>query len=536
MPDPSLPLAVFLLALQAAPESDPLPAADPAVTRAELEHHVRFLASDELGGRAPVTPGGERAIEYLARALAAAGIEPAGTDGTFFQATGARRYEYPSLPRLVFYDESGAPVEARYGVDFTLTVRGTARSTEKLLLRFFYDYNHVRMPKEGRPEEAIHFSAAKEDRERILAAKGIEDLGDWGVEMAVLLGDKGLEPGKAIDALPARLTAASEAEECELITLRGPMRKDFERRRFTHVQLTVAETPQLFVDRNVVGRIRGQGTADRPELAAETVLLVANHDHLGVRAAKPGREGKDTVQNGADDNASGCAALLELAQALASGPKPVRTVVFLFLAGGENKGAGALRYLAGPAEPLERTVACLNLERLGRPDELAGGPGHLWLAGYDGTNLGAVWKERGLPIGPDPRSARDFFPGADSHAFALEGIVAQTLTTYAQHEERGTPRDEADTLDYAHLEAVARLALQAAGTLADGSFQPAWVEGKRPQRIQPSEPQTDAEREAERLQRRAEREAARKAREEDGTESEDDGDEDEGDHASERDG
>src|SRR5687767_105164 len=99
-----MPLQTLVLALAAVPlpriqaNGDALPAADPAVTRAELEHHVRFLASDELGGRAQLTSGMERAAQYLARALAAAGVEPAGEDGTFFQSTGLKRYEYPAAP------------------------------------------------------------------------------------------------------------------------------------------------------------------------------------------------------------------------------------------------------------------------------------------------------------------------------------------------------------------------------------------------------------------------------------------------------
>jgi hypothetical protein len=515
MPLPSLLVASLLFppsfqaGVPAQEVEDALPAADPAITRAELEHHVRFLASDELGGRAPLTPGHDRAARYLARALAEAGLEPAGADGTFFQDTGAARYVYPSAPRLLLTTEQGETVELAHGAEFTLRVRGTARSTEKLPLRVFYDYNHERMPLAGEAGEALFFSAFKQDKKRILTEKGIANLDDWGLEIEVMPGEKGLEKGAPRPELAARVVRGPEPEACELVELRGPVRPDFERRRFTHVQLLVEEERAPFSDRNVVARIRGAGTPERPELAQEVVVLSAHYDHLGERIPPKAPERPDILCNGADDNASGCAALLELAQALAAGPPPVRTLVFLFTTSEESGGAGSARYLADPAEPLARTVANVNLEMIGRPDPLAGGPGKLWLTGHERTNLGAVWEAQGLAIVADPRPQESFFRRSDNYAFALEGIVAQTLSSFALHDEYHTPRDEPDTLDYDHLEAAARVAHAAARTLADGSLAPAWNEGGQPKRLEVPERErrTDEEREAERERRRAEREA-----------------------------
>ena len=483
-----MPLPTLVLGLAAAtavrPQAgaDALPAADPAVTRAELEHHVRFLAADELGGRAPLTAGMERAAQYLARALAAAGVEPAGENGTFFQSTGLKRYEYPAAPRLVFTRESGEEVEARHGVDFTLRMRGAARSTEKLPLRFYYDYNHARMPLTGNPAEAIYLSGGKPEKQRILNEKGIEDLEDWGLEIELNSSAKAREPGGAREAPPARLSEGEEAGGCELIELRGPLLDDFERRRFTHVQLLIEEVPAPYEDRNVVGRIRGAGTSAAPELAREVVILSAHYDHLGIRPTPRGREREDALFNGADDNASGCAALLELAQALARGTPPARTLVILFTTGEESGGYGIQRYLRAPAEPLAATVANLNLEMLGRPDELVGGAGKLWLTGFECSNLGPAWQGAGLAIVADPRPDQSFFSRSDNFPLALEGVVAQSLSSFGMHRDYHRPRDEADTLDYVHLEAAARIALGAATTLADGSLRPAWVPEKQPRK------------------------------------------------------
>lgn len=470
----------LLLVLVAAPQAQSVPPApSPEITRAELEHHVRFLASDELGGRLPGTPGMERAKTHLAEALAAAGVEPAGVDGTFFQPTGHERVEVTTA-RLLLTHESGEVRELVHGQDFVLKARGRARSTEVLPLRFFYDYNHTRMPLTGNAGEALYFSAQRADKRRILKEKGIASLEDWGLELEIRQMDDAEEPGEP-GLPPSRMLAADAPEGCELVELRGPILGDFQLRKFTHVQLLVEEAATPHVDANVVGRIRGRGTA---ELSQEVVLLSAHYDHLGLRPRPRGPATADALCNGADDNASGCAALLELAQAFAAAP-PARTLIVLFTTGEESGGIGAKRYLAAPAEPLARTVGNLNLEMLGRPDELVGGPGKLWLTGWERSNVGPAWSAQGLAIVADPRPRQSFFTRSDNYAFALEGVVAQTLSSFGEHAEYHTPRDEADTLDYAHLEAAARVAFAAARTLADGSLTPAWLEGQRPQRPKP---------------------------------------------------
>jgi len=299
-----------------------------------------------------------------------------------------------------------------------------------------------------------------------------------------------------------------EAEGCELIELRGELVPDFELRKFTDVQLVVEERLEPFEDRNVVGRIHGAGTSERPELAREVVLLSAHYDHLGIRPAPKGREREDSLFNGADDNASGCAALLELAQAFGAGKKPARTLVVLFTTDEEIDGGGVKHYMSAPAEPLASTVANVNLEMLGRPDEKVGGPGHLWLTGHELSNLGAAWSEQGLPIAADPRPEEGFFTRSDNYALALEGIVAQTLSSFGLHKEYHKPLDEAATLDYAHLESAARVAFTAVGTLADGSVKPAWLPGKQPKKLEPKPRMSPEEVEAQRARRKAEKASA----------------------------
>ncbi len=474
------PVLVLLCAFQESVPPDPLPAPEVEITRAELEHHVRFLASDELQGRGLATAGSERAARYLARALEAAGVEPAGEDGSFFQEIAVQRLEYPSAPRLLCKRESGEIVEAVYGVDFTLDMRGRARSTEWLPVRVFQGSEPL--PRETRSDEAVYLGVTAIERKELLRSLGLEDLSGWGLEVEVKLGPGGSEPGSPREP-PAPRVLATQEEGCEKVELRGDLRRSLEGRGIVALQLLVDEVATGLVPTNVVGRIRGAGTPERPALADEVVVLSAHYDHLGIhrpRLEKNRGPDKDLIFNGADDDASGCAALLELAQAFAAGPRPARTLLVLFTTGEERGGFGSARYLAGPAEPPERTVADLNLEMLGRPDEQLGGAGKLWLTGFERSNLGPAFQQHGLAIAPDPRPDQLFFQRSDNFAFALQGIVAQSLSSFGLHRDYHETSDEADTLDYAHLEAAARVAHGAARLLAEGLVDPAWNEGGRP--------------------------------------------------------
>ncbi|HET6228567.1 MAG TPA: M20/M25/M40 family metallo-hydrolase [Longimicrobiaceae bacterium] len=222
---------------------------------------------------------------------------------------------------------------------------------------------------------------------------------------------------------------------------------------------------------NVVGILRGSD----PVLRDSAVLVDAHYDHLGVRQPVDG----DSIYNGADDDASGVVAVLEIARAMAHGPRPRRTVIFLATTGEEVGLLGTRWYVAHPVVPLERTEANLEIEMIGRPDSLAGGEGKGWLTGYDRSTMGAMLRQAGIPIVPDPRPAENFFERSDNIAFARMGIPAHTLSSFNLHEDYHTPRDEVDRVDFTHLTAVIDAAARAVRMLADGPA-PTWVAGGRP--------------------------------------------------------
>src|SRR5690606_6553464 len=158
----------------------------------------------------------------------------------------------------------------------------------------------------------------------------------------------------------------------------------------------------------------GVGTAERPELAEEVVVLTAHYDHIGVNEQLREAGEVDFINNGADDDASGVAAVLEIAHALATGAPPARTVLVFPVSGEEIGLLGTHYYIENPLEPLDRTVANLNFEMLGRPDTEAGGPGKLWFTGPERTNLMRAFKAAGVPVVEDPRPTQGFFYRSDN--------------------------------------------------------------------------------------------------------------------------
>jgi Zn-dependent M28 family amino/carboxypeptidase len=228
---------------------------------------------------------------------------------------------------------------------------------------------------------------------------------------------------------------------------------------------------------NVVGMIPG---AD-PALRGQVVLIDAHYDHLGTASGGLCRAaGADTVCNGADDDASGDVAVLEIARSLAAGPPPKRTVVLLLTTGEEVGLLGTQWYIAHPATPLDSVVANLEIEMIGRPDPLAGGSGKAWLTGFERSTMGPMLAAAGIPVVADPRPQQHFFERSDNIAFALRGIPAHTLSTFNLHADYHTAMDEADRIDYPHMTAVADTAVRAARLLADGPA-PAWKPGGRPE-------------------------------------------------------
>ena len=228
---------------------------------------------------------------------------------------------------------------------------------------------------------------------------------------------------------------------------------------------------------NVVGILRGSD----PELREQVVLVDAHYDHIGTARLGAGCRamGADTICNGADDDASGVVTVLEIARELKRGPAPQRTVVFLLTTGEEVGLLGTRWYIQHPVIPLERVVANLEIEMIGRPDPQVGGAGKAWLTGYERSTMGDMLASAGIPIVADPRPDQQFFERSDNIAFARRGIPAHTLSTFNLHDDYHTAVDDAGRIDFAHMTEVIRAAARATRLLADGPA-PVWKPGGQP--------------------------------------------------------
>jgi len=224
---------------------------------------------------------------------------------------------------------------------------------------------------------------------------------------------------------------------------------------------------------NVVGVIAGSD----PALRDQVVLIDAHYDHLGIQRGQAG----DSIYNGADDDASGVVAVMEIARALAAGPAPKRTVVVAATTGEEVGLLGTRWYLQHPARPLDALVANLEIEMIGRHDSLAGGPGRGWLTGFERSTMGDLFTKAGLPIVADKRPDQQFFMRSDNIAFAERGIVAHTLSSYNMHNDYHEPSDDVAHIDFAHVTRLVDVAVRAARLLADTPTKLEWKPGGRPE-------------------------------------------------------
>lgn len=222
---------------------------------------------------------------------------------------------------------------------------------------------------------------------------------------------------------------------------------------------------------NVLGLLKGSD----PKLAREVIVVDAHYDHLGIGAPVAG----DSIYNGADDDASGTVSVLAVAKALARGPRPKRSILFVLTTGEEEGLLGTRWLLAHFPLSLDSVAANLETEMIGRPDSLAGGPGKAWLTGYDRSTMGAMLARAHIAIVRDPRPSQHFFERSDNIAFAERGIPAHTLSSFNLHADYHQPSDDLSRIDFAHMTAVINSARRAVELLANGPL-PVWNPGGRP--------------------------------------------------------
>jgi Zn-dependent M28 family amino/carboxypeptidase len=226
--------------------------------------------------------------------------------------------------------------------------------------------------------------------------------------------------------------------------------------------------------RNVISVLRGSD----PKLKDTYLMITGHYDHLGIRDNGT----PDHIYNGADDDASGTASVIEIANALAALPvRPKRSIIFIALFGEELGDLGSHYYAQHPMFPLAKTMADVNLEQLGRTDDTEGPHVHMFnLTGYDFTDLPAVFNKAGEKTGikavKDEKNSDPYFTRSDNAAFALAGVPSTTLSVAYAFPDYHQAGDEWQKLDYENMALVDRTIALAVVDLANSAEVSKWNE------------------------------------------------------------
>ena len=382
----------FIRVLKVEPLPEPVSAAVAALRAPALAAHVGFLASPALEGRGLGTGGLDAAAEYAAAHLALAGIPPLA-EKTYFQpvplreitgGTGAievERRRGEDVDRRAFLSGVDALIPQIPARTFTASVVFAGygireRSPERDDYRGLDVKGKIVVFLGGAPEGAAwrtpalverwaaekaddRYTAKRELAQRLgaLAVLAVEG-DDWATK--ILPKNKPDErtfwrlEDDGLDADGILLARVSPAVGTAL--LGGPASGAPRSLPGVTVTLRTSGNERALVSRNVAGVLAGSD----PKLAGEAVVLGAHLDHLGIVDG--------AIHPGADDNASGVAALLEIARVFAaSRERPKRTLVFVFWTGEEEGKFGSAHWVRHPLWPLAKTAAYLNLDMIGHP-------------------------------------------------------------------------------------------------------------------------------------------------------------------------
>jgi len=498
------------------------------VDPARLNDDVRALASDEFEGRAPGTVGEARTLALLTSRFQALGLEPASTDGTFLQRVPLSRTTQvaPASITVTVGNETRALAQ---GADVAVTSnRPVSRITVKDSPLVFFGYG-VSAPERGwddfkgvdphgkimvvlvnDPDYEVppgHPTAGKFD------GRALTYYGRWTYKF-----EEAARRGAA-GVLVVHETAAAGYEWAELATIPSEPQMDIVRADPNAERVPAQVAEELFsragldfaaakasaqradfhpialagltvsidfrqivdtvMSNNVIARIVG---ATRPE---ETVLFGAHWDGLGRGA--PNAQGDD-IYNGAVDNASGVAALLDIARVFAAGPRPQRSVVFAAFTAEEHGLLGSFHYANHPLFPLEKTAAMVNL------DGFMPGPVDpaIPTIGYGKSELDGILAERaalqGRRLIGDPRSDAGGYFRSDQLPLAKKGVpglyegapflgATDASKDYVAHRYH-QPTDEWDpSWSMEGAAADVQLMYEVGRVLADSRAWPRWTPG-----------------------------------------------------------
>jgi Zn-dependent M28 family amino/carboxypeptidase len=508
------------------------------VNTAAMEAHLRFLSNDLLEGRAPATRGGRLAAEYIAAQFVALGLEPAGTNGTYFQPvalvgmtpqptlswgkTGAMQSLAYRDAFVAWAERPEADISADGDVVFVgYGIRAPewqwddykgADLRGKILLMLVNDPGLVDttvflgkiLTYYGRWTYKLEEAARQGAAGAILihtteSATYPWDVvrGSWSVEQFKL--DQAQSPSLAVAGWVSEASARSAltAAGLNLDSLsRAGARRDF-RPVPTGLQASMRVRSALrhVQSENVAARLPGR---DR-RWASQAVLITAHWDHKGIGPAVRG----DSIYNGAEDNASGIAAMLGAAQALVQNfARPWRSIVFLATTAEESGLLGSEAYVQQPLVPLAQTAAVLNLD----VTNTRGATRDIGALGLDRSSLGPIFtaaaQTESLTVVTQPDVRGSFFR-SDHFPFARAGVPALSIKpgvnfvgrakgwgeeqeTMYNEQRYHQPGDEYQpAFRYDGMAQQVRVTVRVARAIANGPEFPRWLPSSEFQRPQP---------------------------------------------------
>jgi hypothetical protein len=413
---------------------------------------MEFLASDAMLGRESASQYELIAAMYIAAQLREAGVEPAGDNGSYLQQFSIPTYKVDSPPLVradghVWTHGKDVAFGLLGAADISGPLQKVAAGTQ--IRKGAIAYVTPRQDKDAPSVRDQIFQPMRSGAAAVLVGFS-EPLGQRFDAYAKSTPDYRAAGGRTFVMLGKEATAAVEA-----------MRDGVP----VQLQAQVKTLPPK-QSRNVIGVLRG--TTD------DAILLSAHMDHLG---AKEGAG--DVIFNGADDDASGVSAVLELARALAAEKKRQRTVYFLF-AGSEEIGLFGGKYFAEhPPVPLPKLIANLEFEMIARPDPKIAAH-TLWMAGFDRSTLGPELARHGARLVADPHPEQQFFQRSDNYELARKGIIAHGVSSFGLHSQYHQPDDDLAHVDFAHMTDAIQSLIDPVVWLVNSDFKPEWLPGKKP--------------------------------------------------------
>jgi Zn-dependent M28 family amino/carboxypeptidase len=430
---------------------------------ARIKQDVRVLSSDAFEGRGPAQASEPKVVAYIAKQMQAAGLQPAGPNGSWYQDVPMTRLTRG--PATVTARVRGAAVQLRAGQEVTVAPTGAGRTQIADAPLLFGGYGVADAKLGWDP-----FAGVDVRGKVVVVLWGDPDLeagrdGGFGGRALTLAGRSGSKfaplrargalgmivvhedyaasyPWSQVangDAVPTYALDSGAAAPGGGASLRMSMRRDVavdllrraglnyadlkrrsQTRAFRAVPIGNATisadfiaTADKVVSRNVVGVLPGTTRA------AETVVYGAHWDAYGRNAFDPPA---DRTRNGAIDNATGTATMLEIARAFAAGPRPQRSVLFAAWTAEEKGLLGATWYANNPLRPLETTAAAFNLD----PHVVLDAARNLDLVGPGRTPLEAdlkrVARANGLRVDDEVNTEAGWYFRSDHYAFAEKGV------------------------------------------------------------------------------------------------------------------